>query len=174
TVLFLRGVDPGLNDLDADLVVRLVVRFHGAVKQAAVVELAVHVLQEIGGRDRRLGGLQFHLDVAFFSLDQNTNHPLFFLRACLGDNKDREQKETQPTDPSPVHDLLPLGISKISSLTRKRALSRAEPAKGATRPPTPPRSAAPTGGNPDGPAGRSGPRIPFRAGSNGYICRASH
>src|SRR3954452_21828354 len=57
-------VDAGLNDLDFDLVVRLVVLRHRAVEPTAVVEVAVHVAEEVGDGGRRLRGVQLSLDVA--------------------------------------------------------------------------------------------------------------
>src|SRR5262249_630721 len=48
-------VDAGLDDRYLHLVAGLVVGPHRAVEAAAVVELAVHVAQEVGGRGRRPG-----------------------------------------------------------------------------------------------------------------------
>ena len=67
---FLRaiGIDAGLNHLDLDRALRLVVHLDGAMPHAAVVMTGVDVTQEIGGGDRRLDLIDFDDDVAELGL----------------------------------------------------------------------------------------------------------
>ena len=60
-----------LDDLDLDRVVGLVVHGHGPVEDRAVVELGVHIPQEIGRRDRGLVGVDLDDDEAHLAPDEH-------------------------------------------------------------------------------------------------------
>ena len=64
-----RGIDLNLNHLDLDVVTRRVVGPDRAIDDAAVVELAVHVFQEIRAGDRRARDVHGHRDRAEVRLE---------------------------------------------------------------------------------------------------------
>ena len=62
--LRLRGAHARLDHLDLDGALGLVVHLHRAMEAAVVVVPGVHVAQEVGGRARRPGRIEFQHDVA--------------------------------------------------------------------------------------------------------------
>src|ERR1700752_5413084 len=70
-----------------------VVRAPRAVDSAAVVELRIHVLQEVGGADRRANGVALHLDRALLGFEHD-RRVLLRLPGRGGSQKRRGEEGT--------------------------------------------------------------------------------
>ena len=92
------GVGLELNDLDLDVVPYGVVRAHRAIDDAAIVEPAVDVLQEVGGGDRRVHAVHLHLDRTLLGFEHHDRRsPRLDLRGRRGgENRSRQQGTHSP------------------------------------------------------------------------------
>ena len=85
------AIDLELYDLDLDVVADGVVGAHRAVDRSAVVELPVDVLEEVGGRPRRVLGVDRDLDSAFFGLEDDERARLRSAEGAQRDDQDNCQ-----------------------------------------------------------------------------------
>ena len=72
-----------LNDLDLDIVIRLILHCNSPEEGGAIVELVIHMAQKIGCRDRCLDLMNLNLDVSQFGLNKNQRgKPTCQLEVC--------------------------------------------------------------------------------------------
>jgi hypothetical protein len=73
---FLRGGDARLDDLDLDVVLRLVVRRHRSVELTAVVVAAIDVVEEVLRSNGRPRGVDLELDLPELGHDEDSHRTL--------------------------------------------------------------------------------------------------
>ena len=108
-----RAIDLKLNDLDLDVVPDRVVGADRAIDAAAVVETAIDVLQEIGGRGRRANGVDLHLNRTLFGLkdDDRVSPRPGLLGRGAGQNRNGQQRSNHSDRHRQPSSLLPSAFS---------------------------------------------------------------
>ena len=127
-----RGVDLELNDLDLDVVPDRVVRADRAIDAPAVVETAIHVLQEIGGRGRRANGVDLHLNRTLLGLEDDDRVSLRpgLLARGAGQNRNGQQRPNHSDRHRQPSSVLRTRMARRSQA--RRAPSRTARAGGST------------------------------------------